>query len=212
MSVTANGVEPVQPAQIQGQGIPEDSAELDCPFLCSIGLVVEEKAGRFKPTPVAMQFINTQLADESRGRRLLRSVIEKTWFGKTGKNFQDLSRTTEYRPAELAEALASAAGVQVQDSGSALAVLHEYLVYTGIVRHELPRTSGARATAVERSSSEPPAPTSGLAGSESTWESIETTEFSLKIRPDLAAIKRLRIQLDLLDQKVRQSSKSRRRK
>lgn len=65
MSLSRNGTEPVTAASVEGQGIPAGAAELNVAFLSGMGLLIEEKHGEFKPTPVAMQLVNTQLADET---------------------------------------------------------------------------------------------------------------------------------------------------
>jgi len=220
MSVSHNGTEPVTAAAVEGQGIPPGAAELNVAFLSGIGLLIEEKHGEFKPTPVAMQLVNTQLADESRGRRLLRSLIEKTWFGTIARNLPRSNSTAAVPPEELAAALAAAAQVSVDEEAGAIGVLMEYLAHTGILVLADRRTSGGseRAEPIEvarRDAGREVASPRGKGRTVPTrkdaipstatspeWEEIQTNEFSLRIRPHPAAVMRLRKQLDLLEQKL----------
>jgi len=220
MGASRNGTEPVTAAAVEGQGLPAGAAELNVAFLCGMGLLIEEKPGEFKPTPVAMQLINTQLADESRGRRLLRSLIEKSWFGKLARNFPRSNPTAAVPPEELAVALAATAHVSVDKEAGAIDVLMEYLTHTGIlvladgrassggepsgpIGVIRPETSRGGAPVHTKGRREPmrkgPVPSTTTSPE---WEEVQTNEFSLRIRPHAAAISRLRKQLDLLEQKL----------
>lgn len=219
MATSRNGAEPVAPAAVEGPGLPAGAAESNAAFLGDIGLLVEEMPGKFKPTPVAMQLINTQLADESRGRRLLRSIVEKTWFGKAAKSLLESPAASVTQEAELASALAVAAAVPEGEEVPALHLLVEYLVYTGIfvppasterpagppttaessTRPVPPARRGSRPVAAHAN---PPTPTPCPDDADREWEVIETSEFSLRVRPSASAIRRLRKQLDLLDERM----------
>ncbi|MCI4352665.1 MAG: hypothetical protein L3K14_04675 [Thermoplasmata archaeon] len=225
MSVSRNGADPVEPAAVEAHGLPPHAAELNAAFLCDIGLLIEEKAGRFKPTPVAMQLINTQIADEGRARRLLRSLVEKTWFGTAARVFLRADRPESFREEDLLAALAAAIPIPVEQNRGALRVLLEYLGYTGILTRSdstVPRMNGkpirTEPAAVAPPSSAPVIPQTGRRehppsgathppDEAADWEVIQTSEFYLKILPKSAAVKRLRKQLSLLEQKLHESAK-----
>jgi hypothetical protein len=199
MSVSHNGVEPVTPLSVEGGEVPEGAAQLNVGFLSDAGMLIEEAAGRFKPTPLAMQFINTKLGDEDRGRRLLRSVVAKLWFGRAAVAF--LQANPNGAGPDLAGALAAEAQVPKPEGGGSIAVLLEYLTYTGLVA---PR-DGTQGRMAGSMSPAPPvkgpgrSPTTG--GSEpSDWKVLRTDDFDLRIRSDPAALRRLRKHLDLLEE------------
>jgi hypothetical protein len=216
MAVSRNGAEPVAPVSVDGPGLPPGAAQGNAPFLGDIGLLVEEMPGRFKPTPVAMQLINTWLGDEGRGRRLLKSLIEKTWFGRAARSYIDTRGGSPLEEEGLARALAAAAGVVLIADPGALLTLTQYLAFAGL----WPLTpcppppppkhlQSAPDSAVPERSEERGLPSSNDA---TDWEEIRTNEFSLKIRPAPAAVKRLRKQLDLLDERLKESPKSKARR
>lgn len=225
MGASRNGTEPVEPAAAEGRGVPLHAAQLNAAFLCDIGLLIEEMPGRFKPTPVAMQLINTQIADDRRGRRLLRSVIEKTWFGLTARIFLRTESAGSFREQDLAAALGAAAHVPSGQDEAALRILLDYLAYTGIlVRPDRspPKETGTATQVASIPSGlppsapvppstmpaeAPPGPGTDPSDEDGGWELIRTSEFSLKILPKAAAVKRLRKQLDLLEQKLREGAK-----
>jgi hypothetical protein len=220
MSATRNGTEPVTPEMAEGQGVPAESVGSNVAFLVDMGLLVEEKPGRYKPTPVAMQLVNTQLSDERRGRRLLRSIVEKTWFGVAARSLPRSDSPGPLPASQLRLALKTAAQISEEREDHSIDVLMEYLVYTGIVPPPLPAVARNpdRSSPVTRNRSETllpaaPAPStkrgSGLGPSSAAaieeaggWELIHTGEFSLKIKPTRAAVRRLRKQLDLLEEQL----------
>lgn len=218
MSLSGNGVEPVTPEAVEAQGVPPDAAVRNVAFLGSLGLLIEEKPGRFKPTPVAMQLINTQLADEQRGRRLLRSLIEKTWFAAAAKPSLETGSAARPTEKQLLAALGAANHLPAGQEEAALRVLIQYLVYTGLLIEPVPGAPGTdyglgHAPSAAQDAPSVTAPASRRTrprrrrGSHATheageWELIQTTEFSLRIRANAAAVKRLREQLDLLDEKL----------
>jgi hypothetical protein len=210
MSISLNGVEPVEPAAVEEQGVPSGCAQANAAFLSDLGLLIEEKPGRFKPTPVAMQLVNTQLADDQRGRRLLGSLVQKRWFGVAARTFLRAHPGQPYGESDLVAMLNSAARLPNGPDEGAIRVLIDYLVYTGIVvlpEHEFSKGSAAEISTGGAAPSPPP-PTSRVPARTSAgpadWEVIETNEFSLRIRPKPAAVKRLRKQLDLLDQQLKE--------
>jgi hypothetical protein len=226
MSVSRNGAEPVEPATVEGHGIPSRSVELNTAFLCHVGLLVEERTGRFKPTPVAMQFINTQIADEGRGRRLLRSLIEKTWFGKAARSLLGTDPALSSRDKDVMVALAASAQLPAGEGEGALHVLMDYLAYAGIIdrtdRGLLPPSGKSNRTvpassdrhlrvparpSTKRLESEDAPPVTDHPHEIADWEVIQTSEFYLRIQPNPAAVKRFRKQLDLLDQKLKEGPK-----
>jgi hypothetical protein len=224
MNVSHNGAEPVEPAAAEGHGIPSRAVESNTAFLCDIGLLVEEMTGRFKPTPVAMQFINTQIADESRGRRLLRSLIEKTWFGIAARSLLRTDSAASTQEKDLMAALAAAAQIPLGQREGTLRVLMEYLAYTGILipsdRGLMPPSETSNLTAPpypdvrSRAPAKPStrklrpedASMTGAPNEIAEWEVIQTSEFYLRIQPSPSALKRLRKQLDLLDQKLKEGA------
>jgi hypothetical protein len=210
MSVSLNGAEPVEPSAVEGQGVPPGCAQANAGFLSDLGLLVEEKPGRFKPTPLAMQLVNTQLADDQRGRRLLGSLVRKTWFGATAQTFLRARQGQPFGESDLITTLTSAVRLPSGRDDGAIRVLIGYLVYTGIV--VMPERQGSRTDAAAvstRGAALANAPSSrrappSAAADRADWEVIDTNEFSLRIRPTPAAVKRLRKQLDLLDQKLKE--------
>jgi hypothetical protein len=226
MSLSRNGAEPVEPSAVEGSGLPPGAARSNAAFLAGLGLLVEEKPGRFKPTGLAMQFINTQLADEGRGRRLLRSVVAKTWFGATAMKYLQAEGKTSYREEELVARWASLAPPPAGETDRASPILIEYLVYTGILppssrsQDRAAGISGRPGTDPSAPPSRSPAMTAGVQGllpeepaadrgpGDGPWEIVQTGEFYLKIRPKPGAVKRLRKQLDMLEQKMEETPSS----
>jgi hypothetical protein len=220
MSVSRNGVNPVDASAVEGNGVPLGSVRTNCAFLCAIGLLVEEKVGQFKPTAVAMQFINTQLGDDSRGRRLLRSLIERTWFGAAAKAYLRTPSHGSPKDGDLQSALAQAAYIPAGRGEKEIRVLFAYLAYTGIYiptnmdstgagGRTAPAPASAQLQPMTTPSARPPEPIRRSAlrpasgENENTgWEEVQTNEFYLRIEPKAAAIRRLRKQLDLLEQKL----------
>jgi hypothetical protein len=218
MSASRNGVEPVAPETVEEQGVPPGAARENAAFLSDLGLLIEERPGQFKPTPVAMQLINTQLSDEKRGRRLLRSIVAKTWFAGSAAALLRRERTRPVDEAELLVAVASDAHLPAASDLEPIRVLVEYLVYSEVIVLPARQTHGpsgsARAAvlAPPNATQEPPAgvlrpehsPSSPDQRGPADWEVIQTSEFSLRIQPSRAAVKRLRKQLDMLDEKLKE--------
>jgi hypothetical protein len=207
LAVSRNGAEPTTADAVEAGGLPAGAARENVAFLSDIGFLIEEAAGKFKPTPVAMQFLNTVAGDEQRGRKLLRSIVAKLWFGRLavpgGASIGGL------QGAELRSALGREAGVAPED-GEAIGVLLEYLVFTGLIP---PQVSEPAATP---SSAQAP-PKSGRGGKskgaaddgvepksqDRDWKELRTEDFELKVRSTRQAIRRLRKHLDLIEEDVR---------
>jgi hypothetical protein len=213
MAISRNGTEPVSPSAAEGGSVPEGAATLNAGFLSDAGFLVEEAAGKFKPTGLAMQFINTQAMDDERGRKLLRSVVGKLWFGRT---VQALRATDpQVSRGQLASALAKEAPDQGPDTGPATIVLLEYLTYAGLVP---PAAEGAGGTAEAtrpvpgaESASRAPKRTRGeaaLRGEVSDWKALRTDDFELRIRATPVAVRRLRKHLDLLEEELAESPRA----
>ncbi len=202
MSVSRNGAEPVPPATIEGGEVPSGAASSNAPFLADTGLLIEEAAGKFKPTPVAMQFINTLAGDEQRGRRVLQSLVNRSWFGRSAAALRYQNPTA--RGNDLWIVLAKDSGAPIEARNAGIRIVVEYLAYTGLIPEEMalldlktgPVPTGLRPAAdkIERPSSSPTDRGVDHAG----WKVIRTSDFDLSIRPDAAAIEKLRRQLDLL--------------
>lgn len=228
MAASRNGTVPVAPASVEGAGLPAGAAQANAAFLADSGLLVEERPGQFKPTPVAMQLVNTLLADEGRGRRLLRSIVEKTWFGRAAKALVGTRDAASVTEADLANALAAAAGIPEAEHRASLLLLVAYLSYTGILSRPpgIPsRPPGAPPVETPRTDRESPPPGSTGPSSraraaevsppkreEPEWEMVQTSEFSLKILPTASALQRLRRQLDLLEERLRETGRAKRRR
>jgi hypothetical protein len=202
MSMSRNGVEPVTPLSVEGGAVPVGAAQLNAEFLSDAGMLIEEAAGKFKPTPVAMQLINTKIADEDRGRRLLRSVVAKLWFGRVAAAF--LQANPKGEGPELVSALAKEAQVPTSEGGGRIAVLVEYLTYTGLVTPEAgSRASPGGSTSSPTRPARRPGRLAVTDGSEASgWKSLRTDDFDLRVRADPAAVRRLRRHLDLLEQEL----------
>jgi hypothetical protein len=218
MSVSRNGVEPVAPEAAEGEGVPAGAARENAAFLSDLGFLIEEKPGQFKPTAVAMQLVNTQLADEQRGRRLLRSIVAKTWFARSVAAALRNEPGVTPREEDLAAALVSAAHLAAGQDEAPVRVLVQYLEYTGILQlperqpvqpaspsGAIPATSTNAVPSARARSVSPHKPQAVVSADETEgWETVQTSEFSLRILPSSAAVKRLRKQLDLLEQKLQE--------
>jgi hypothetical protein len=203
MSVSRNGVEPVTPLSVEGGDVPEGAAQLNAAFLSDTGLLIEEAAGKFKPTPLAMQFINTKLADEERGRRLLRTVVAKLWFGRAAAAF--LQRNPNADGPQLGNALLKEADASAAGGRAKVAVLQEYLVYTGLTAGRAGSESQTAGAPVSppRAVRRPGKPVNTGKPEDSGWRVLSTDDFDLRIRPDPAAVRRLRKHLELLEEEIR---------
>jgi hypothetical protein len=206
MSVSHNGAEPVAPAAVEGGGLASGAVQLNVAFLADIGFLIEEAPGKFKPTPVAMQLINTQSVDEERGRKLLRSIVTKLWFARTAAAlYRANPRAGD--PELLARLIGESAATTSAERRAA-AVLLQYLAYTGLVKPEPPASQPADPLTPSAPETRPagarplarrvPAAPEGL----STWRVVRTDDFEFRIRPSREAIRRLRRQLDLLDEEL----------
>jgi hypothetical protein len=203
MSLSRNGAEPVTADSVEGGDLPSGAARLNVAFLSEAGLLVEEAAGKFKPTPVAMQFLNTKASDEQRGRKLLRSLLARLWFARAAEAFR--SAHSGAGSDELVAALAEEAQVSSPRDKQAIEVLVEYLTYAGLVSIEpqplssISRSSSPNApTARARRPAAGPIPRTGSAG----WKEMRTDDFELRIRSDREAVRRLRRHLDILEEEL----------
>ena len=226
MSSTSNGAEPAAPGAVEGGGLPEKAAEGSTPFLVDLGLLVEEAAGKFKPTPVAMQLINTLATSDDRGRRLLRSYLSKSWFARSALELLH-SRPTASTTDLFVRWDATLEGEGARKS-DLYPVLLEYLAYTGLVpdgrfgRAEARPTADARTVPPEGPAGLPPRVPSaaspdplvsgGNVASDDEWETIETRDYRLRIRSDARAVARLRKQLDLLEESLSDPPRAKRRR
>ncbi len=213
MAVSRNGAESVEAGSVEGGGLPTGAASRNAEFLSDLGFLVEEAPGKFKPTPVAMQFLNTQASDEQRGRKVLRSLIAKGWFARAAVAF--FQSNPNARTAQLADALAREAGTSTTEAGGAIAVVVEYLTYTGLVppdREEIPPESQERpspASASPRTASRAAKPVPSTASGSLPWKAMRTDDFDLKIRPAPGAVRRLRKYLDLLEEELADAGEER---
>ncbi len=223
MTMSHNGVEPIAPASVEGGGLPSQAAQVNTAFLCDLGLLVEEALGKFKPTPVAMQFINTQVASDDRARKVLRTLVAKSWFADSAASLLQAKPVASRE--ELIDALTASARAKRRTTGKAIAVVIDYLTYTGfVVRTDQGFVRGGdRATLRVPASAISPRPLppsssrsdgGGIPSaipeaSGSGWELVKTNDFDLRIRASPAAVGRLRKQLDLLEEKLKGSSETR---
>lgn len=206
MSVSRNGTEPVAPSSVEGASLPSGAAQLNVAFLADVGLLIEEAAGRFKPTPVAMQLINTQSIDADRGRRLLRSLVGKMWFGRTAEALR--RSNPRVTVSEIRSRITEEAAGTTPAEPRAVELLLEYLRYTELLGHEdpaalptVPPRASDPASADSRTGPSSSGPSIGRStGAE--WKTIRTDDFELSIRADHDAVRRLRRHLDLLDEEI----------
>lgn len=217
MVVSQNGVEPIPPAAVEGSGLPAEAAQQNAPFLSDVGLLVEDAPGTYKPTPVAMQFINTMATSQDRGRKVLRSLVAKSWFARAVTDAVQAWGIVP-RPELIAE-LSAIAETRDGNPDRSMGVLLDYLTYTGIVTETErgfaradtgvlerapagPTTSAARAVSSRSlTDSKPSAPTSK--SDLPNWEVLQTSEFELRILATPGAVGRLRKHLDLLEEKLK---------
>lgn len=207
MSHSRNGVEPVTAESVEGGDLPSGAAQQNVAFLSDAGLLVEEAAGKFKPTPVAMQFLNTKAADEQRARKVLRSLLAKSWFARAAEAFQ--STHSAAGSDELAAALAEEAHVSSAPDKRAIDVLVEYLTYVGIVSIEsraFPSSSRSSPRNAPTARTRRPVLATGSEAGTRTgsagWKEMRTDDFELRIRSDREAVRRLRRHLDILEEEL----------
>ncbi len=195
----------------------KQAASLNVGFLTSLGLLTEAK-GKYTPTEAAIRFVNTRNASDERARAILRPVIEDSWFGTFAKNWFATNPMTS--KSDFVRELALYGEVSdMTKKERALEVLVEYLMYAQIIAMgadgnlssgggPMGTTSGATAS--------PPSPTMGLRAAPFVapiegsvdWQTVQTDDFYVKVRPDPDVLADLRDHLDLLEKKIeRQRSK-----
>lgn len=131
-TVTGNGREAVTAQAVEGNGLRQQSAQLNTGFMVALGLLSEEERGKFKPTPDALTFLVTKSASEDRARPILRALVDRAWFAETAKIL--LASKPVVTEQELCQELAITAATDAAKKGGALEVLVDYLVYSGLVR------------------------------------------------------------------------------
>jgi hypothetical protein len=121
------GMQAVPTDRLEGEGVPVQAASLNVSFLTAIGLCAKEDR-MYRPTDVAVKFVNAKAADESKGKRVLNGAIEDAWFTQKARAIIQTEgpKTSE----DLARELAIEANVPYDRKGKALAVLTDYLVYS----------------------------------------------------------------------------------
>lgn len=211
LAVSRNGAEPVSADSVEGGGLPAGAARENVAFLNDVGFLIEEAAGKFKPTPVAMQFLNTVAGDEQRGRKLLRSIVGKLWFGRIA--LPGGAAIDGLQGAELRTALGHEAGVPADDGG-AVSVLVEYLEFTGIVPPQVAEPTPpaappepARKPGPSRASKAPADSGSASSARDGDWKELRTGDFEVRVRSSPQAIRRLRKHLDVIEEEIREAGR-----
>lgn len=213
-----NGQEAIAAERIEGGGVPKQAAQMNVKFLTSVGLLKFVSKGLYLPSQESIRFVNAKTVGDDRARPILREIVQPTWFAEI------VTSVLRLRPVVTEEALigelAMAAETNKERKGPALQVLVEYLLWSGIlVKDEqglrladaavAPSTS-ASGTAAPAAQEVLPAttphkvpgtspPTSTEVGS---WHIVQTEDYFLKVRSDLAVVQEVEDQLTLLTKKI----------
>lgn len=215
--VTANGTKSVTAMEVGGGNVPKYAPMLNTGFLCDVGLLIEESRGRFKPTPEALRFLTTRSASEDRARPILRALIESKWFAEAARSYLQMNPVVS--ETDLVSDLAIVAQTDLKRKERAIRVLVDYLVYAGIVaRTEQGFVLGSNGNSAlvappTSSSFVPPLSTAeltrtvqpNLTPDAAGWETIQTNDFYLRIRPKPSVVGWLRKHLDLLEEKLKET-------
>ncbi len=206
-----NGTQAMDSGRVEGEGVPTQAGQLNVRFLKSIGILRAADRGLYLPTPEAIRFISARTVGDDKARPILAALVGSSWFVSTAQGA--LSPTKPVKEGDFLGELAIAAQTDKEKKEGALQVLLEYLVYSGIVRRDdeglrlsatgpMPssRVEGSQVSASSGSLTEGTFPqkeeTAGL------WHSIQTEDFTLKIRSDMEAFEDLQAHLQTLKRKI----------
>ncbi len=215
VTLSHNGNQPIEADRVVGEGVPVQAGSLNVRFFKSVGLLTTADRGLYLPTQEAIRFVTARSVSDEKARPILRSLIESSWFATTARLV--LAGTKPISEEQFLGELALAAQTDKSKKEPALRVILEYLVYSGIVHRDesgLTLANGDQATLeltpVTTPQNAPPstshAPAAIVAAhAEPTpvgWHTIQTEDFSVSIKSDLAALDDLSAYLQTLRQKV----------
>ncbi len=208
VTVTRGGAEGVKAEQVEGQRVPVQAASMNVRFLREIGLLTPTERGRYAPTQDAKRFVNARSVSDDRARPILNALVSSMWFSDVARSaFGSQPIMTE---DQFLGELALAAQTDREREDTALRVILDYLVYAGIVVRDerglsLGSTSGqpAGSPSSETTVSAPEAKTALAAPAEAPgWHIVQTEDFYVKVRSDLAVVKDLELHLAALRKKI----------
>ena len=210
----ARSGEGVPASQVEGNGVPIQAASMNVRFMRSVGFLTATERGKYAPTPEAVRFVNARTVSDAKARPILAGLIGQSWFAELARSIfgtQPLMSEDQF----IGE-LALAAQTDRTKEEPALRVLLEYLVYAGIAtRDERGLSLGGEAAAQAAtilsqvdslgSSAPPVARTAGpeRVGAEAPgWHIIQTEDFYVKVKSDLAVVQDLIDYLGPLKKKI----------
>ena len=208
---------------VEGPGIPVQSAGMNVRFLKDIGLLTASSRGKYSPTEQAISYIYARTADENRAKLILRQVLQNKWF--TDATLAHLRTTPVTTREQLLNELALVAQTDRQVKGPALAVLLDYLVYAGIINEDeqgiklgtsvqsvAPKGNDVKASApaLDGTMGSGTIPSTQLSNDIAAepigtdkWHVIQTEDFYIKVKSDMYAIEDLKDAVKMLEKKVK---------
>ena len=212
---TRGGVEGVTADRVEGEVVPVQAASMNVRFLRDIGLLTPTERGRYKPTPEAIRFVNARSLSDDRARPVLSALLSSRWFADVARSvFATQPIMTE---DQFIGELALVAETDREKEEPALRVILGYLVYAGLVTRDerglsLGTSPSPRAETVGQAlgqfetpvpSTEPRVTAPEKAVTEAPgWHILQTEDFYVKIRSDLAAVEDLVEHLATLKKKI----------
>ncbi len=205
ISLSKNGAEAVGARQVEGAGIPVQSASMNVRFMRSVGLLaVKGRRGRYIPTPEAIRFVNALSVSKDRARPILRGLLSDMWFTELVRTL--LSQRPVMSEDQLVGELALAAQTDRVRKGDALRVIVDYLVDAAILKHDEQGLSLATSPSVaaegETQVQSGAADLSATVTVGDEWHTLQTEDFVLRVRSDPEVIEELEEHLGLLKKKV----------
>jgi len=221
--VTYGRTQPVSAERVEGEGVPIQAASMNVRFMASVGLLKFESKGLYSPTPDTIRFVNARSVSDDRARPIMKGIIGGSWFAQSAS---DLLRSHPIvTEDQLVGELALASETDKSKKGPALAILVDYLVYSGIVVRgdkglalgdslsgQVPWEPGTGSAPdidsrdVARVDVAGLSPRSGAATDAAGWLVVQTEDFYLKVRSDLSALEYVEDQLSLLRKKLSRRS------
>lgn len=214
-----NGAEAIAAERVEGSGVPVQAASMNVKFMASVKILNFDSKGLYVPSLETIRFVNAKTVSEDRARPILRGLIQGSWFDETARSvFRTRSVVTD---DDLVSELAIAAETNKEKKGPALRVLLEYLVWCGIIIRDerglsLSDAPGAPGAPAEPKAGAPaavpsapraqgerlPGPSPPPPSEAGSWHIVQTEDYFLKVRSDLAVITEVGDQLALLAKKV----------
>ena len=210
VTLSHNGNQPLDASRVEGERVPTQGASLNVRFLKSVGLLNTTDRGQYLPTQDGIRFVTARTVSDDRARPILATLIERTWIASTARSV--LISTSSTKDEILLGELAMAAQTDKTKKESALQVLVDYLLFSGIVRRTAdgltlvssPDGSGD----AEKSSAESDVALKGSLPEPLTeqavkgWHVIQTEDFMLRIRSSAEAVDDLTEHLQTLRRKI----------